>query len=105
MAAEAATMGVINGAMLVGGKIADLQGLERPLAVFQRPARQRHAQRTGKHLGIERQDCGGEGHTQLLGVERNGGNLHFDRVRHERSVEDRCINLRSLVPRTQPSRY
>ncbi len=54
-AGAAAGRRVVDGAVPVGGEIADLHGLERPGSGLQRPAGQRQAERARKHFGIERQ--------------------------------------------------
>ena len=58
----AASRSVIDGAMLIDREIANLHRIQRPLTLLPRPPRERYAQRPGKHLGVEGEDGGGEGH-------------------------------------------
>ena len=53
---------VINRAVLVARKVADLNGIERPCPLGQCTARKAVPQWPGEHVGIERKDGGGEGH-------------------------------------------
>ena len=62
-AGAAAGRMVIHGAVPVGGGGADVADVEGPEAVVQRLARQRNAERAGKHFGKEGEDGGGEGHS------------------------------------------
>ena len=62
---------VVDAAVLVGGEVADLAGVERPQTVGQGPARQAQPQRPGKHLRVEGQDSSGEWHGS--GLVRNHG--------------------------------
>src|SRR3569623_208783 len=59
---------IVHRAVLVGGEVADLDGVERPGALPERAARQADAERPGKHLGIEREDGGGESHSKIVVV-------------------------------------
>ena len=56
---------IIDGAMLVDRKVADLDGIERPSPLVPCASGERDAERTGKHLGVESQDSGGESHRDL----------------------------------------
>src|SRR4051812_38826324 len=58
--------------MLVRRKVADLHGLQAPKPVAQPPPGQRQPQRPGKHLGIQRQYGGGEGHWVQFSISRPG---------------------------------
>lgn len=53
---------IIHRPVLVSRKVAQLDGIARPLPLAQRAPRQRHAKRAGEHLGVEGDDLGLEGH-------------------------------------------
>ena len=57
---------VIDAAMLVGGRSADIARLKLPQARRQRLARQANAERPGKHLGEERENGGAPGHIKPI---------------------------------------
>jgi hypothetical protein len=61
-ACPTASGGIIYGAMLVSCKVADGDGMARPLSFFQRFASQRNSERAGEHFRIEGQDLGLEHH-------------------------------------------
>lgn len=64
--ASAAACGrIIDGAMLVGRKVTDLQSVEAPAPLLHRAARHRMAQRSGEHIRVKRKDLGGESHVVL----------------------------------------
>lgn len=54
----AASRSVVHGTVFVGRKVADLHRIQRPDAVVERPTGETLAERTGKHLRIERKDVG-----------------------------------------------
>ena len=67
-ARTAAGRRVVDRAVPVGGKVADLYRIERPLALGERAAGEAGTERPGKHLGIEREDGGGEAHCRLAPI-------------------------------------
>ena len=58
----AARRRVVDGAVLVDREVADLDGVERPLALRQGAAGEADAERAREHLRIKREHGGGEGH-------------------------------------------
>ena len=47
---------IVNGLVPADSEVADLDGIQRPFALFERPPGQRDTERPGKHLRIERKD-------------------------------------------------
>ncbi|CAH0497269.1 hypothetical protein NVSP9465_02322 [Novosphingobium sp. CECT 9465] len=58
----AASRRIVHRPVLVSRKVADLHRIHRPRPLSQRPPRKADTQRAGKHLRVEREDCGSEGH-------------------------------------------
>ena len=53
---------VVDRAVPVGGEVPDIARRERPDSVSQRAAGEAVPERPGKHLGVEGEDGGGQGH-------------------------------------------
>ena len=53
---------IIHGAVLVGSEVADLDGIDGPLALGHGAACEAYAEGAGEHFRVEREDGGVEGH-------------------------------------------